>query len=90
MGTLIGRLFGQASMRTTEVVLPRNPEKAQEVIERLDGTTDRILLALETGKYEVWGKMTKQPPLIINDEPTTRIGEYNVPGRYKFLCYSTE
>lgn len=87
MSSLINILRNEKG-KTTEVVLPSNPEKAQKIIEGLDGTTDRILLALESGKYEIWQKMQKKPSLIINDKPTTRIGEYDVPGSYKFLEYS--
>ena len=87
MTSLTDTLFEQ---KQTEVVLPRNSEKAQKVLEGLDGTVDRILLVLETGKYEVWAKMAKQSSLIINDTPTTRIGEYDVPGRYKFTGYTSK
>ena len=89
MSNLSDYLFGQEPKQTTEVVLPLDSERAKPIIEGLDGTADRILMQIPTGKYEVWQKMTKQPSLIINDVPKTRIGEYDVPGRYKFVKYAS-
>ena len=89
MSTLTDMLFGQETKKATEVVLPLDPERAKPIVEGLDGTADRVLMQISTGKYEVWQKMAKQRSLIINDEPTTRIGEYDVPGRYKFVNYTS-
>ena len=69
MTSLTDTLFEQ---KQTEVVLPRNSEKAQKVLEGLDGTVDRILLVLETGKYEVWAKMAKQSSLISQSRTALR------------------
>ena len=63
--------------------MPLDSERAKLIVEGLDGTADRILMQISTGKYEVWQRMA------INDEPTTRIGEYDVPGRYKFVNYTS-
>ena len=86
MKTLTETLFEREK---TEAVLPLNPEKAQSVLNSLDGTTDRILLAIPTGKCEVWTRMAKSESIIINDSPITRIGEYDVPGTYKFSGYTS-
>ena len=88
MSTLTDYLFGQEPKQATEVVLPLDSERAKPIVEGLDGTADRILMQIPTGKYEVWQRMAKQPSKIVNDEPTTRIGEYDVPGRYKFVKYT--
>ena len=89
MSTLTDYLFGLERKQETEVVLPLYPERAKPIVEGLDGTADRLLMQIPTGKYEVWQKMAKQQSLIINDEPTTRIGEYDIPGRYKFVKYAS-
>lgn len=81
---------GRRTNKKTEIVLPLNPEKAKPILEKLDGTTERILMQTPTGIYEVWQKMAEQQQtLIINNELTTRIGEYDIPGKYKFLGYNT-
>ncbi len=88
MSSIMDTLFGR-KQTPTETFLPLDPGEAETVLEGLDGTTDRILLALETGKSEVWTRMLneQQPSLIINDKETTKIGPYDVPGRYKFVEY---
>ena len=59
----------------------------QEIV--LDGSAERILLPIETGKYEVWKRMAKVFSPIINEEVTTKIGNYVVHGRYKFVGYTS-
>ncbi len=73
------------SKEETKVVLPLDPEVAKLIVEGLDGTADKILIQLPTGKCGVWQKMAKP-----NDKPMTRIGEYDVPGEYNFVGYTSE
>ncbi|MEK6905041.1 MAG: hypothetical protein AABX24_01440 [Nanoarchaeota archaeon] len=70
----------------TKIVLPRNSDRAQKVLETLDGTTDTIYLAREIGTFEVWTKTDQQPT---QQKPTTRIGEYDVPGTYQMVGYNS-
>ena len=70
----------------TEIVLPRNSDRAQKVLETLDGTTDKIYLAREIGTFEVWAKTDKLPT---QQNHTTRIGKYDVPGTYQFVGYNS-
>ncbi len=70
----------------TEIVLPRNSGRAQKVLKTLDGTTDIIYLALEIGTFEVWKKTDELPT---QQNPTTRIGGYDVPGAYQMAGYNS-
>lgn len=54
----------------------------------LDGKAEKILLPIETGKYEVWRRIPQFSSLIINETVTTKIGNYVVPGRYVFDGYT--
>ena len=81
---LMDILFKQKPKEET-VILPLDLEKAQIVIEKLNGMPDRILVPLGTGKYEEWRKMAKGSLCSLD---TTIIMGHKVPGQYKFVGYT--
>jgi hypothetical protein len=73
-------------MATSEeqvLILPKrleNPEKVKEFATILEA--DIIVMATETNRYRVWRKTENQKPLL--GKLITRIGGYEIPGRFVY------